>query len=550
MSLYSDTVLAESSLLSYWKLDETSGTSAADSKGTNTGTYQGSVTLNQSPTNTFIGGRSITLPGSSSAYVLAKTAALLATLTNASVEAWFKTTVASGTGTAIYCERAASGNAIWKLEVTSAGVIKFTHRNTANTLDQPTAGTGYNNGAWHHVVITKAGTSIKFYVDGVQVGSTATLAGNDTLTDSGMETWIGGDKADSTQAWNGGLDEVAIYNTTLSSSAILAHYNASQLKDTYSDVILAETSLVSYWKLAEGSGTTATDSKGTNTATYNGTFTLGQTSPGKYMKGGVLLDGSTGYAEAPTASNLHPTSALSLEAWVKFTSLPSNYKSIAGCGYSSNSSPYSDYTLGVDNTNRLKVNINIGGTSQGIVHSADPVVGTWYHMVMTYDGTTLKFYLNGTLSSSLAASGTVGNSGQPFEIGRYNRGGSTGENFPGTISNVAVYNLALSAQAVANHYNAANTLIYDGSSSIYNETLVTYDGITPTSARLSQFAIEVLEQYPRAARLSQLAIEVLEQKPRAIRLSQLAIEVLRATSDYVPPPVTILTDIFTSCIIN
>jgi hypothetical protein len=44
---YDDTILAESSLVSYWQLGEAAGTNAADAQDGNAGTYSGAYTLNQ-----------------------------------------------------------------------------------------------------------------------------------------------------------------------------------------------------------------------------------------------------------------------------------------------------------------------------------------------------------------------------------------------------------------------------------------------------------------------------------------------------------------------
>ena len=46
MGAYSDRVMADGAV-AYWKLDETSGTTAVDSLGGNNGTISGGVTLNQ-----------------------------------------------------------------------------------------------------------------------------------------------------------------------------------------------------------------------------------------------------------------------------------------------------------------------------------------------------------------------------------------------------------------------------------------------------------------------------------------------------------------------
>ena len=60
---YAETILAEAGLVSFWKLAETSGTAAADSKGSNAGVYTGSPTLNVAPLVTG-GDKAVTFSGS------------------------------------------------------------------------------------------------------------------------------------------------------------------------------------------------------------------------------------------------------------------------------------------------------------------------------------------------------------------------------------------------------------------------------------------------------------------------------------------------------
>jgi len=66
------------------------------------------------------------------------------------------------------------------------------------------------DGSWHHVALTRSGTSLKLWVDGVQSGSTATTSQNFNAGTSnsvliGIDTSLSG-------GFNGTLDEIAITN--------------------------------------------------------------------------------------------------------------------------------------------------------------------------------------------------------------------------------------------------------------------------------------------------------------------------------------------------
>src|SRR5256886_12114774 len=76
-------------------------------------------------------------------------------------------------------------------------------------------------------------------------------------------------------------------------------------------------------------------------------------------------------------------------------------------------------------------------------------INSWSHVVGTFDGTTLRFYLNGALAASAAVTGPLNSASGPSFIGRL------GQNlypFQGSIDEVAVFSGALSAERVRAHY--------------------------------------------------------------------------------------------------
>jgi hypothetical protein len=79
--------------------------------------------------------------------------------------------------------------------------------------------TGFANGNWYYVTMTYDGTSLRYYRNGVQVGSTvaATLTANNQPLMFG--SWDG-----AMEFFSGKLDEVRIYNRALNASEINALY--------------------------------------------------------------------------------------------------------------------------------------------------------------------------------------------------------------------------------------------------------------------------------------------------------------------------------------
>ena len=231
-SAYRAAVLADSPI-SYWRQGEASGTTMNDVQGVNNGTYGAAVTLAQAGLlTTDTDTAALYTGGVTTSHAVAKSGFLLAGLVNCSIEFLVKRNgAAAGTGAAVYCERAAAGNDIFKVQIgqnaVSGSNINLVYRDDAGTLNASlnSTATVVDNLA-HHVVVTKSGTAIAFYVDAAASG-TGTLTATNNFTNASPQVWIGGDIADnpaSSQAMV--IDEVAVYNTALSAARVAAHYAA------------------------------------------------------------------------------------------------------------------------------------------------------------------------------------------------------------------------------------------------------------------------------------------------------------------------------------
>jgi hypothetical protein len=85
---------------------------------------------------------------------------------------------------------------------------------------------------------------------------------------------------------------------------------------------------------------------------------------------------------------------------------------------------------------------------------------TWYHAVVTYDGSYQRMYKNGVEVYNRAQSGNIGTNSNVLSMGArgVDSGGNSGYNFfPGQIPIVRIYKAALSASEVLINYNAFKT---------------------------------------------------------------------------------------------
>jgi hypothetical protein len=126
-------------------------------------------------------------------------------------------------------------------------------------------------GEWIHYVGTFDDERTYIYKNGEERDSDL-LSGYDITPENGSAPVRIGTR-DRNSYFQGSIARVAIYSTRLSESRIAAHYAAAG--DGYDAVILAEPSLVAYYRLDETSGTTATDAKGEHDGSYEGGVELG-----------------------------------------------------------------------------------------------------------------------------------------------------------------------------------------------------------------------------------------------------------------------------------
>jgi hydrogenase maturation factor HypE len=89
--------------------------------------------------------------------------------------------------------------------------------------------------------------------------------------------------------------------------------------------------------------------------------------------------------------------------------------------------------------------IALGGVDQSASATASLALNTWTHLAATYDGTTVRLFVNGVQAGTRAVSGSLAASTGALRIG----GNAVwGEYFSGRIDEVRIYNRALSAAEI------------------------------------------------------------------------------------------------------
>ena len=242
----------------------------------------------------------------------------------------------------------------------------------------------------------------------------------------------------------GSIGEVKIYNRALSASEILQNYNASK-KRYLPEENIVKNGLVLNIDAANpssyaGSGNTSFDLSGFgNTATLvNGTG-FGTTGGGMFV-----FDGSNDYIDIPSITSI--TGNFTVAVWFFTTATTdANFKRLVDLNYATG------FWLGRQtNTN------NWGG---GIIESNEPygiylplTNGQWHYLVSIRSGSTHILYGDG-VSNTISNTVSTGNlSASSLLIAKQPEGGGTFLN--GNISQVQLYNRALSATEVMQNFNA------------------------------------------------------------------------------------------------
>jgi PKD repeat protein len=233
-SAYANAVLADGAA-QYWRLGETTGTTAYDAVGTTNMAEAAGITRGTAGAVT--GDAAITANGTTTGR--AQTANTVSTPANAfSMETWVRTTSTAGGVIAQYGDNATGANTVTDrtLYVDSAGQVAFglsargADRVTRFTTVRSTA--LVTDGQWHHVVATVGTGGTTLYIDGAQVAGNAAMTSANTRLAAGYValgsgTTTGLTNVPTSASLAGAIDEVAIYPATLTSAQVAQHYSTA-----------------------------------------------------------------------------------------------------------------------------------------------------------------------------------------------------------------------------------------------------------------------------------------------------------------------------------
>ena len=195
--------------------------------------------------------------------------------------------------------------------------------------------------------------------------------------------------------------------------------------------------LVAAFAFDEGSGSSIVDASGSGNNGTSANTTWAAT--GKYGKA-LSFNGTSSRVTIADAASLHLTGSMTLEAWVNRSGNKTGWRDLVYKGddnyfLSASSSP----------NNRPAAGGIMAGSSGEVFGTARLPASTWTHLAVTYDGTTVRLYVDGAQVSSLAKTGNLTTSTNPLTIGS---DPIYGQYFQGMIDDVRVYNVALTSAQI------------------------------------------------------------------------------------------------------
>ena len=205
--------------------------------------------------------------------------------------------------------------------------------------------------------------------------------------------------------------------------------------------------LVGHWALDEGSGGIAADASGYgNQGTLQGDpqWTDG------FIGGALSFNGTSDYVDCGSGASLNINEKITMAAWVKIDQFQ-DWDGIITKGISQG--PYAMQMWG-DGSLRFAANWEApaGAVGTGTWNSnAKMTAGEWVHAVTTYDGSTIRFYINGQKDSlEVAQNLTFGTVSESLTLGCDFPGGD--EYFDGAMDDVRIYDRALTDEQAQELY--------------------------------------------------------------------------------------------------
>jgi hypothetical protein len=282
---------------------------------------------------------------------------------------------------------------------------------------------------WTHVVVSYGAGTVAMYINGRLDSSQASAApGIPSNIKVGGKSWITG-------YFQGGLDDVRIYNRALSAAEVQKLYLGSAPAS-------CDQTCATYLKFDDASGSTASDSTGNGRA---GTISGAATWTSGNFGSALGLNGTTNSVTVPNLGLARGT----VETWINPSVITGDQRILSQA--SGTSTQAGALAMNQSSGESGSLWVWDGSAWQRLSASGALSAGTWNHVVVTYSGSSATAYVNGvrqlTATTGFAFSGVLASIGGPSW-------GTTGGYLSGGVDDFRVYSRILTDYEVADHYRA------------------------------------------------------------------------------------------------
>lgn len=384
--------------------------------------------------------------------------------TTITMEAWVKPNsfTFAGTNTDIGAIMIAGGN--FYLSLDGNGKFNaFMYGSNASTVSHQPSTTSVTRHAWNHVVWTYDGAYIRWYLNGIL---DKTSSSTFTIGTISVGSYLGiGAESNSTygRMLDGYVSGCKIYGKALSAAEVSQNYESSKTEFSTLPNMLSNNVRCYYdadiYSSYIGSGTSFVDVSGNG---YNATINNAPTFVSPEPKA-FILNGSTQDITLPSNFNNGMTSG-TWEFWVNCASLPATSGGIQqlyiqeACVWLAIYNISGVIFFGSDLNNGSGWFDNNGGWNTGARTTSTLSANTWYHVTYSWDGSTIRIYLNGNLESTTSTLQAVNGRQNVTVLGSGTTprsiGSRSGSYFNGKFSMFRNYNTSLSTAEVLQNYNA------------------------------------------------------------------------------------------------
>ena len=316
-------------------------------------------------------------------------------------------------------------------------------------------------GVWYSAVGTYDGNTVKLYVNGeLVVEDTIAVTYKVVTAPFALGTNPGNTGHGTTEWFKGAISDAFVIKETLNSDTINNYYSNSFNYQTNNNTIFYYNMQNAIDKSANG---------------YHGVLENGV----KITSDGMFFDGIDDAVRINETTNIDLGKNFTLATRMKVNN-PNNNVVVFG------NLEVAGTSIGI-NGGKIFFQIYNPATKSYVIvkQSGTAISNTWYSIVGTYDGSTMKLYINGKLDNSVSATIDYKASTAPFVLGRNPKavGYNNNEIFGGTISNTLLTKTTLSADMISKYYssefiykkNSADVVYYNFQNNYDTNDTIVYD---------------------------------------------------------------------------